>query len=85
MGCGDRKAFTEELRVKSNLKNSLKGIFPFKVNRVGTRSGNIVFLVAFYKLHLQSSLFSSIIMNNSDVALFNCNSCSKIHLIGKYI
>lgn len=66
VGCRGQKAFTEKVKLQSDLKESH---ISFQSQQGGDQCGNIVFLVGFYKLPVQSSLFSFISTNTAQLLL----------------
>ena len=47
VGCRGQKAFTEKVKLQSDLKDSSKVTFPFEVNRVGTSVEILYFWLIF--------------------------------------
>lgn len=47
VGCRGQKAFTEKVKLQSDLKDSSKATFPFEVNRVGTSVEILYFWLIF--------------------------------------
>lgn len=70
VGCRGQKAFTEKVKLQSDLKDSSKATFPLEVDKVGTSVEILYFWSIFYKLPFQSSLFSSISLNSAQLFVF---------------